>query len=44
MFSWKANTEGGTDGQTRRRLKRITIAVLENLLALQLFKIYFCCL
>ena len=32
MFSWRANTKEGTNGQTRRRLKRITIAVLENLL------------
>ena len=31
----------GKDGQTRRRLKRITIAVLENLLALQLFQSLF---
>ena len=29
----KANTNGGTDGQTWRRLKRIANAVFENLLA-----------
>ena len=41
MFSWRANTKEGTNGQTRRRLKRITIAVSENLLALQLFQSLF---
>ena len=44
MFSWRAKTKElieGKDGQTRRRLKRITIAVLENLLALQLFQSLF---